>query len=460
MEFVEIIVGLAGLLVGLVMGWLAGSTRTAGMAAAASAEAATIRKELESAKQETASLHYRLSEAEAANARSEARCDEMRRGIGEQREALKQAEAALANAFKSLAAEALSRNNEQFLTLARENLAALEAKAIADLDARHKAIDGVVAPVRESLGKMDEQIRAIEKARGEAYGALSQQVESLVRMQGELRSETSNLVKALRAPAVRGRWGEIQLKRVVELAGMMNQCDFFEQHTVQGGEGKLRPDLCIRLPGGKNIIVDAKAPLLAYLESLEAPTEEARCAKLRDHARQVRDHMGKLAAKAYWDYLKPTPEFVVLFLPGETFFSAALEQDPSLIEQGVGEKVILATPTTLISLLKAVAYGWRQEQIADNTERICQLGQELYERLAVTAGHVANVGSALKTSVDRYNQAVGSLESRVLISARRFKDLGVAAKTELKELQQIEVSPREVMSSLLGNGVTEAAAAK
>jgi DNA recombination protein RmuC len=459
MELAVIVVGLAGLVFGAVVGWLAGSARAVGGTAAASAEAATIRRELESSKQEITSLHDRLREAEAAKARSDSRCDEMRRGIDEQRETLKQAETALANAFKSLAAEALSNNNKQFLTLAHENLAALEARAIADLDARHKAIDGVVAPVRESLGKMDEQIRAIEKARAEAYGALSQQVESLVRTQGELRSETSNLVKALRAPAVRGRWGEIQLKRVVELAGMMNQCDFFEQHTVQGGEGKLRPDLCIRLPGGKNIIVDAKAPLLAYLESLEAPTEELRCAKLRDHARQVRDHMVKLAAKAYWDYLKPTPEFVVLFLPGETFFSAALEQDPSLIEQGVGEKVILATPTTLIALLKAVAYGWRQEQIAENTARICQLGQELYERLAITAGHIANVGSSLKTSVDRYNQAVGSLESRVLISARRFKELGVAPKAEIKELQQIEISPREVTPSLL-DGASNLAASK
>jgi DNA recombination protein RmuC len=471
MEFVAIVVSLTGLIIGALAGWLAASAHAAGRiggklgeaesrAAGASAEAATIRTELESSKREIASLHDSLREAEAAKAGADARCDEMQRGIGEQREALKQAQAALSSAFKSLAAEALSNNNQQFLTLAKENLTALETKAVADLDARHKAIEGVVGPVRESLGKMDEQIRAIEKARGEAYGTLSEQVQSLARTQAELRSETSNLVKALRAPAVRGRWGEIQLKRVVELAGMINRCDFLEQQTVQGGEGKLRPDLCVQLPGGKNIIVDAKAPLQAYLESLEAPTDEIRNLKLKEHARQVRDHMGKLAAKTYWDYLKPTPEFVVLFLPGETFFSAALEQDPSLIEQGVNERVILATPTTLIALLRAVAYGWRQEQIAENAGKISQLGQELYDRLATSAGHVASLGAALKNSVDRYNDAVGSLESRVLISARRFKELGVAAKAEIKELQPIEVVPRELAPSLLGNGAPEIAAAK
>jgi DNA recombination protein RmuC len=257
--------------------------------------------------------------------------------------------------------------------------------------------------------------------------------------------------------AVRGRWGEIQLKRVVELAGMLDHCDFFEQQTVQGGEGRLRPDLCIQLPGGKNIIVDAKAPLQAHLESLEATADDARCIKLKDHARQVRDHMVKLAAKAYWDYLKPTPEFVVLFLPGETFFSAALEQDPSLIEQGAGERVILATPTTLIALLRAVAYGWRQEQIAENAEKISVLGQELYDRLAVSAGHLANLGSSLRMSVDRYNKAVGSLESRVLTSARRFKELGIAAKAEIQELEPIEILPREIASSLIGSGTLKLA---
>lgn len=458
MEFVAIIAGLAGLVFGAVIGWLAASARAAGRDTGARAEAATLKQELESGKREIESLHDRLREAEAARARSESSCEEMRRGIGEQRETLKQAESALANAFKSLAAEALSRNNEQFLTLAREKLAALEREAIADLDARHKAIDGVVAPVRESLGKMDEQIRAIEKARAEAYGALSEQVQSLVRTQGELRSETSNLVKALRAPAVRGRWGEIQLRRVVELAGMLNRCDFLEQQTMQGADGKLRPDLCVQLPGGKNIIVDAKAPLQAYLESLEAPTDETRIQRLKEHARQVRDHMTKLAAKAYWDYLKPTPEFVVLFLPGETFFSAALEQDPSLIEQGVGQKVILATPTTLIALLRAVAYGWRQEQIAENAERISQLGQELYERLGTSASHIAALGSALKNSVDKYNKAVGSLESRVLIAARRFKDLGVPAKSEIGELEPIEALPREIASLAAVNGAAESGA--
>jgi DNA recombination protein RmuC len=273
-----------------------------------------------------------------------------------------------------------------------------------------------------------------------------------VQTQSALRSETANLVKALRTPTVRGRWGEIQLNRVVEIAGMVEHCDFLEQHSYEGPEGRLRPDLRVLLPGGKNVIVDAKAPLQAYLDSLEAPADEIRVARLKDHARQVREHMARLAAKSYWDYLKPSPEFVVLFLPGETFFSAALEQDPSLIEQGVKQHVILATPTTLIALLRAVAYGWRQELLAENAARISELGRELYDRLVTTTASISGLGVALKNCVEKYNRAVGSLESRVLPSARRFKELGVTAKTELSALEPVGTIPRELASSLVQNG--------
>jgi len=450
---------LLGLLCGSLVGWMRGCAASdrvlreaEARAAAGSGENNALRAELERCKHESAELYRALRDAEMAKAATEARGEELRRGIDEQRVILREAQSALTDAFKSLAADALSRNNDQFLALARENLSALEARALADLDNRQKAIEGVVVPVKESLQRMDEQVRALESSRRQAYGALSTQLESLVQTQSALRSETANLVKALRAPAVRGRWGEIQLKRVVEIAGMLEHCDFFEQQSYEGPEGKLRPDLRVVLPGGKNIIVDAKAPLQAYLASLEAPTDEIRLARLKDHARQVRDHMAKLAAKSYWDYLKPSPEFVVLFLPGETFFSAALEQDPSLIEQGVNQRVILATPTTLIALLRAVAYGWRQEQLAENAQRISELGKELYDRLASTAASMGGLGAALKSCVEKYNRAVGSLESRVLPTARRFKELGVSAKEEIAPLEPLETIPRELTSGLAENG--------
>ena len=450
---------LVGLLCGGLAGWLLGravcsralhgaETRAASAAGANSA----LHSELERDKHEIAELHQAIRNAEMATAASEARGEELRRGIEEQRRLLEQAQSTLTDAFRSLAADALSRNNDQFLTLARENLSAFEARALADLDIRHKAMEGVVVPVKESLQRMDEQLRVIESSRGQAYGALSAQLESLVQTNSALRSETGNLVKALRAPAVRGRWGEIQLKRVVEIAGMLQHCDFFEQQSFEGPMGKLRPDLRVLLPGGKNVIVDAKAPLQAYLDSLEAPAEEIRLARLKDHARQVREHMSRLAAKSYWDYLRPSPEFVVLFLPGETFFSAALEQDPSLIEQGVSQRVILATPTTLIALLRAVAYGWRQEQLAENAQRISELGKELYDRLASTAAAMGGLGATLRSCVEKYNRAIGTLESRVLPAARRFKELGVSAKEQIAPLEPLDSIPREITSGFEQNG--------
>jgi DNA recombination protein RmuC len=450
---------MAVLLCGWLAGWLfgrAGSDNALRAAEARSAAAAgennVLRSELKRGEDEIRQLHHALRDAEMAQAATQARGEELRRGVDEQRVLLQQAQSALTDAFRSLAADALSRNNDQFLALARENLIALETRALAALDSRQKAIEGVVVPVKESLEKMDEQFRALESSRGQAYAALSTQLQSLVQTQSALRSETANLVKALRTPSVRGRWGEIQLRRVVEIAGMLKHCDFLEQQSFEGPEGKLRPDLRVLLPGGKNLIVDAKAPLQAYLDSLEAPTEEIRIARLKDHARQVREHMSRLAAKSYWDYLKPSPEFVILFLPGETFFSAALEQDPSLIEQGVNQRVILATPTTLIALMRAVAYGWRQEQLAENAQRISELGKELYDRLASTAASITGMGAALKNCVEKYNRAVGSLESRVLPAARRFKELGVGPKEEIIALEPLETIPRELTSLLPENG--------
>ncbi len=350
----------------------------------------------------------------------------------------------LRESFQALSADALKSNNHAFLQLANATLEKFQSEAKGDLDLRQQAVENLVAPIGESLKKVDEQIRQMESVRDRAYGDLTNQVRSLITTQEKLQSETGNLVKALRTPTVRGRWGEIQLKRVVEIAGMLPYCDFAEQETVTTSAGRLRPDLIVRLPGGKNVVVDAKTPLLAYLEAVESTDDDLRRQKLLDHARQVQTHMAQLSSKAYQEQFDPTPEFVVMFLPGETFFSAALEQEPALIERGVAQKVIPASPTTLIALLKAVAYGWNQEKLARNAREISVLGKELHERLRLLGAHVENVGKGLDRAVEAYNKAVGSLESRVMVSARKFVELGAPGTEEIAELNPIETTTRNL----------------
>jgi DNA recombination protein RmuC len=374
--------------------------------------------------------------------------------FAERQATLEAARDSFADAFKVISADALAKNNQSFLELARSTLEAQQAAALAsaktDLDKRQLAIGELVAPVRTSLEKFELQIQGIEKSRIDAYATLTEQVRAMADAQGALRLETGNLVKALRAPQTRGRWGELQLKRVVEMAGMLDHCDFFEQESTNTEEGRLRPDMVVKLPGGKNIVVDAKAPLAAYLEALEATDEEEKKRKLADHARQVRYHLKKLGQKSYWEQFQPSPDFVVLFLPGEMFYSAALEADPSLIEAGVDARVILATPTTLIALLRAVAYGWTQQALTENAERIRQLGRELYERIATVTEHWSRVGKNLGEAVGAYNKSVASMETRVLVSARKFRELKVASEDkEIGDLNPVEVLPREVQAQEL-----------
>jgi DNA recombination protein RmuC len=348
------------------------------------------------------------------------------------------------DAFASLSAEALRRNNESFLALAQTKLGEFQLSAAADLEKRQRAVGDLVRPIHDALLRVDGKLHEVEKDRIASYSGLVEQVKSLAQTQQTLQTETGNLVKALRAPQVRGRWGEIQLRRVVELAGMLDYCDFVEQARVETEDGRLQPDLIIRLPGDKTIVVDAKSPLAAYLDASDGNCgDAARDLLLKKHARQVRDHMVKLGGKAYWNQFQPAPDFVVMFLPGEAFFSAACEHDPSLIEFGVGEQVIPASPTTLIALLRAIAYGWRQESIARNAQDISRLGRELYERLGNMAGHFEDMRKALVRTVDSYNDAIGSLEGRVLVSARRFRDLGISGEA-LPEAQTVQVGSRRL----------------
>ena len=349
--------------------------------------------------------------------------------------------------FKVISSEALALSNKSFLDLAKVTLEKFQDEAQTDLSQRQKAISELVKPVTDSLHTVDKKIGELEKSRMSAYAVLKHQVNELIVSQNQLKSETTNLVHALKTPSVRGRWGEIQLRRVVEMAGMVSYCDFEEQVYASEDNVKMRPDLIINLPGGRKIIVDAKAPLSAYLEALEAKTEEGRQEKLKEHALQVRAHVRALSKKSYYEQFQPAPEFIVLFLPGEIFFSAALEQDPSLIEMGVEERIILATPTTLIALLRTVAYGWRHESLAKNAQEISELGRELHKRLSDMADHFARLGKTLGGAVQSYNQAMGSFEHRVLSSARKFKDLGsVSQAAEITILDPLDHIPRELQA--------------
>jgi DNA recombination protein RmuC len=433
-------------------------------------QAATLRERLAARDARIAELESRLNtelgqttaaEADLALLRQEAatletRLVEERKAAAEKLAILNEAQAKLSDAFRALSAEALKSNNVAFLNLAHATLEKFQEGARNDLEKRQTAIDQLVKPVRETLQKFDEKIGEIEKSRLEAYGGLTQQVRGLADTQNTLQRETSNLVKALGSPRVRGRWGEVQLRRVVEIAGMLEYCDFDQQVHIEGDDGALRPDLVVRLPGGKSVVVDAKTPMTAYLEAIDAPDERARQAKLAEHARSIREHMISLGKKGYWEQFQPAPEFVVLFLPGENFYSSALEQEPALIEEQMAKnRVILATPTTLIALLHAFAYGWRQEALAANAQAISELGRELYDRINTMTGHFGKVGSTLKRAVESYNDAVASLERRVLVSARKFRDLKASNATqEIEGADLVDLIPR-ALADTTANGAAD-----
>ncbi len=385
-----------------------------------------------------------IRELEKKEVELQVRYEELRQKSSENISFLQNGRREMSDTFKILSTDILKNNSQSFLELAQTAMTSFQEKSKGDLELRKQSIKQMVTPLQESLQRVDEQIRKIEKERIGAYAGLTEQIKSMAASQIKLHSETENLVQALRTPTVRGRWGEIQLRRVVEMAGMVEYCDFIEQENVKTEQGSLRPDMVIKLPNKKNIVVDSKAALQAYLEAMEAGDEQSKKVKLQQHARQIRTHLSQLGSKSYWEQFKPTPEFVVLFLPGENFFSAALKQDPELIEFGVEQRVILATPTTLIALLRAVSYGWRHEQISEHAEIIAELGKTLHERLRIMTGHFADLRKNLDRSVESYNKAVGSYESRVLVVARKFDEIDTSVVKAIEPLDLIDRNIRVV----------------
>ncbi len=461
---------ICGLAVGVVIAWLATSARGKRALVSVKAEAeraaevriveserqaqeakvgrssaegalAELRAQSEKAAADFGTLRIKMDGEREARVKAETELKEATRHLEEEKALLDDARNKLTDVFKALSSDVLKSNSEAFLASAKKTLETLLTDAKGDLGKRQEAIDGLVKPLTESLKQYEVHVRKLETTRQEAYTSLEEHLKGLTTTQQQLQKETGNLVTALRRPEVRGRWGEMTLKRVIELAGMSEHCDFTEQVTVQTDDGRIRPDLIVHLPAGRQIVVDSKVPLDAYLDAMSAENEDARDECLVRHARQLRTHMKSLGTKAYWDQFDTAPEFVLLFIPGESFFAAALDHDRTLMEDGMKNHVMLATPITLITALLTIAYGWRQEQIAENAREISNLGKDLYDRMRVLVEHITDIGKGLDKANTSYNKAVRSMDTRVLPAARRFKELGATSGSDIPGVDQLATAP-------------------
>lgn len=403
-----------------------------------------LKDHLKDMQEERTRLQQDLRTLERDKAAALTKMEDMQTLVSEREALFHHTKETLSDTFRSLAAQALATNNQGFLTLAQEKFRALQNETSAHLDHRNALWESLLQPLTESLQTYHKANQDLEHQRLREISAVSEQLRHLASAQIALQTETSKLANALRSPQIRGRWGEIALRKTAELAGMSAHCDFLEQQSVTGETGRLRPDMIVKLPAGRDVVVDSKVPLDAFLDSLEAQTEAGREAALNRHVKQVKHHIFQLAAKEYWDQFPSAPEFVVLFIPNDSFLGAAAERDPSLMETALTKKVVLATPTTFIALLRAIAYGWRQGKLTEEAERIAALGQELFDRMGTFSEHVVRMGQSLGRSVDSYNAAVASLETRIFPTARKFQQLGVSVKREIADPQHLDLTPRTI----------------
>lgn len=436
---VEVVISiLMGAAIGGIIVWLITSGRAKGSEAVNS----ELRKQMQHTADELNKTRGELDVERQAKVEALTRLESIQKNYKEQKELFDIMKKEMSDTFNALSSAALKSSSEDFLRLASESLGKVVSDTKGKLGEHRAAMDGMIKPLSDSLKRYEEQIKHMEQSRHKAYGSLEEQLRTLAVTHENLQQQTSNLVSALRKPEVRGRWGEMQLRRVAELSGMSMHCDFTEQESVDTDKGKVRPDMIVHLPNEREIVVDSKASLEAFLNATAASTEDERKNHMKKHSQQVRAHMNRLASMEYWSQFKKSPEFVILFIPGESFLSAALEADTKLMEDGIQKKVILATPTTFIALLRAIAYGWRQEQMTKNAQVISEHARELYNRMGTLAQHFENIGSNLEKCISAYNRAVGSLESRVLPSVRRFKELGVTGAQEMPVMEQIDQKPR------------------
>lgn len=435
---------MGGLLVGGLTIWAVYTKTSSAKIAAADARVEELRKQVEAASKGFDGIRHKLEQAEAAKVTAETKVSEAEKYIKEQKDLLEDAKAKLSDTFDSLAAEALANNNQGFLTLAEEKFKSLKLSAEGDLEARKKAIETLVNPLSQALSAYQNEAKSLEEKRVKELTSVGQHLDSLATAHVTLQNETAKLVNALRSPQIRGRWGEIALRKTAELAGMSPYCDFIEQESVTTEDGRLRPDMIVKLPAGREVVVDSKVSLIGFLEALEAKTDAEHDTALLKHTSHVAQHVSKLSSKEYWGQFPLAPEFVILFIPNDTFLAAAAEKDPNLIESAINKKVIIATPTTFIALLRAIAFGWKQQILAENAQKICALGQEIADRIATIVEHFNNVGKSLRKAVDSYNSATASFETRLLSSARKFKELGSEGKKDIEDLQAVDQIPRTI----------------